>query len=114
MEREGSEMPALEERVDALESRVDRLEVRCGDANREAASAREAHRHNTALLNALRVTQAEHTEILNQHTATLNQHTATLDQHSDMLGKLLVGMDGIQLSIKDLIDRNGAGADGDE
>jgi hypothetical protein len=95
MGSEGNQMPKLEERVTALE-------VRCDNAGREAAGARAAHRQNVELLNALRVTQAEHTRTLAEHTTILNMHT-------DLLGKLTVGMHDIQLSLKHLIERDGDG-----
>jgi ParB-like chromosome segregation protein Spo0J len=112
-------MPTVEDRMTGLETRMDELAVRCGDAAAEAANARDAHRQNIVLLNALRVTQAEHGRTLAEHGKTLaehgktlgehskilNEHTKILNQHTAILGKLTVGVHDIQLSIKHLIDR---------
>lgn len=115
-------MPILEERVTGLEIRVDELTVRCGDAARDAASAKDAQRQNIQLLNALRTTQAEHTRILHLHSTKLDehsrkldehgrildQHTQILNEHTTILRKLTVGMHGIERMLKYLIDKDGA------
>jgi hypothetical protein len=117
-------MQTLDERVTVLETRVDELSVRCDDTAQDAASARDAHRHNTTLLNAVRTTQAEHSRTLAEHGRTLAEHSrtlaehdrrfdaidATLAEHTTVLGKLMVGMHGIQLSLKHVIDREGNGS----
>lgn len=122
---EGEEMPTLEERVAVLESRVEDLAVRTDHAvdlgvvaAREALTAREAHQKNIELLNALRKTQAEHTQILAEHTgmhaehtrrfdaieATLGQHDQRLDDIQGKLGTLTLGMHTIETLLRRLTD----------
>jgi hypothetical protein len=115
-------VPDLEERVRALESRMNVLETetRHGTdiaviAAREALTAREAHQKNIELLNALRVTQAEHsatlaenTAILAEHTAILAEHTSRLDAIDGKLGMLTVGVHTIESLLRRLVDEDGS------
>jgi cell division septum initiation protein DivIVA len=103
---EGSDMPTLEERVTALEERVELLAEQnqhTGDlamiAARDALTAREAHQRNIELLNALRKTQAEHTQILAQHTQMLAQHTQILTGHTQRLDSIDSKLGGIAVGM---------------
>jgi hypothetical protein len=106
-EPEGRGVPDLEERVRALESRMNLLEAetRHGTdiaviAAREALTAREAHQKNIELLNALRVTQAEHTQRLDAVEGRLY----TID---GKLGQLTVGVHTIESLLRRLVDEDG-------
>jgi uncharacterized coiled-coil protein SlyX len=108
-------VPDLEERVRALESRMNVLETetRHGTdiaviAAREALTAREAHQKNIELLNALRVTQAEHSATLAEHTAILAEHTSRLDAIDGKLGMLTVGVHTIESLLRRLVDEDGS------
>jgi hypothetical protein len=84
-EPERSDVPSLEERVTTLEAPL---------------TARDAHRKNIELLNALRVTQAE-------HSATLADHTSRLDAIDGKLGTLTVGMHTIETLLRRRVDEEG-------
>lgn len=127
-------MPDLAGRVTALETRVDTLttEVRHATdlgviASREALTAREAHQQNIELLNALRMTQAEHGRALADHSRTLADHSRTLSDHSRILsdhsrtlaehtgrfdsidgklGQLTLGMHAIESLLRRLVDED--------
>jgi archaellum component FlaC len=121
-EPERGEVQDLEERVRALESRMNLLEseTRHGTdiaviAAREALTAREAHQKNIELLNALRVTQAEHSAILAEHTEILGAHSSRLDRIEGRLGTidgklggLTVGMHTIESLLRRLVDEEGS------
>jgi len=130
-------VPDLEGRVTALETRVDTLttEVRHATdlgvtASREALTARAAHQQNIELLNALRMTQAEHGRTLAEHSQTLAEHTQTLAEHTQTLaehgrtlaehtgrfdsidgklGQLTLGMHTIESLLRRLIEDDGDG-----
>jgi chromosome segregation ATPase len=122
MGSEGNDMPTLEERVTALETRVDQLSMQNGHtadlavaAARDALTAREAHQKNIELLNALRQTQAEHTQTLAEHTRKLTEHDRRfdavdrrLDEIHGKLGQLTVGVHTIESLLRRLADEDGA------
>lgn len=114
-------MAELERRVDALEERVDDLyddvpQVAAVGAatSRDAVQALEAHRHNTRLLNALRVTQAEHSRAHDEHRARFDVMDArfdTVDARLDAvertLGRVTVGMHTIESLLRRALDDEG-------
>ena len=89
---------SLEERVTALEERLG-LEAGLRAAqDRDLASVADNMRAQTMLIQALAITQADHTRTLTDHTATLRNHTARfrsvegkLDLIVTMLGRLAEG-----------------------
>lgn len=112
-----SEMPSLEERVTALETRVEELTTHGEHTNdlaviaaREALTAREAHQKNIELLNALRKTQAEHTQRLDAIEHTLTGHGDRMDAIDGKLGQLTVGLHTIESLLRRLADEDGPGA----
>ncbi len=119
--RQRSDMPSLEDRVAALEARVEELsaETRHGTdlavtAAREALTARDAHQKNIELLNALRRTQAEHSQTLAGHSHTLAGHSQTLAEHGQRLeaidgklGMLTVGVHTIESLLRRLVNEGG-------
>jgi hypothetical protein len=118
MGSEGNDMPRLEERVTAVETRMDQLSMQNGHttdlavaAARDALTAREAHQKNIELLNALRQTQAEHTQTLAEHTQRLDSienKLGELDTIKGKLGQLTVGMHTIEtLLLRRLADEDG-------
>ena len=130
-------MASLEERVTALESRVDQLSQDqrhstdiAVTAAREALTAREAHQKNIELLNALRTTQAEHTQRLDRMDHRLDriegrqdtmdgrldriegrQDTmdGRLDRIEGSLGVLTVGVHSIESLLTRLVDESDDG-----
>jgi hypothetical protein len=111
-------MPRLEERVTAVETRMDQLSMQNGHttdlavaAARDALTAREAHQKNVELLNAVRKTQAEHTQTLAEHTQRLDSienKLGELDTIKGKLGQLTVGMHTIEtLLLRRLADEDG-------
>jgi hypothetical protein len=107
-------VPSLEERVTILEAQLAEIRAESDHATtmavvaaREALTARDAHRKNIELLNALRVTQAEHTATLAGHTATLADHTSRLDAIDGKLGQLTVGVHTIESLLRRLVDDEG-------
>lgn len=114
-------MATLAERLAVLEARVDELTVRTernGDiatsAYREAMDARLWPKHNVELLRALRETQMQHSEILDEHTQMLTEHGRLLAEHGlrlsaieGRLGTITVGVHDIQLMLKHLVEREG-------
>jgi hypothetical protein len=115
----------LEERVTVLEARVDVLAVKverdheiAWTSYREAQDARVWHRQNVELLRAVRETQIQQGETLEEHLQQLAEHGRLLAEHGrrldgidGKLGMLTVGMHDIQRMLKHLIDReNGAEA----
>lgn len=99
-------MTGPEDRVGALETRVDELEVDVrhatdvgSEARRIALGAEAAHQRNIELLNALRVTQAEHRRM---HT----EHSRRFDTIDSKLGQLTVGMHAIESMLQTLIERD--------
>jgi phage shock protein A len=118
---------SLEERVTALEARVDQLardQRHSTDisvtAAREALTAREAHQKNIELLNALRKTQAEHTQRLERMDERFDrvderfdriegrQDTmdGRLDRIEGSLGVLTVGVHSIESLLTRLVDES--------
>ena len=130
-------MASLEDRVTALESRVNQLaqdQRHSTDiavtAAREALTAREAHQKNIELLNALRKTQAEHTQRLDRMDGRLDriegrqdtmdgrldriegrQDTmdGRLDRIEGSLGVLTVGVHSIESLLTRLVDESDDG-----
>lgn len=104
-------MPTLEERVAVLESRVDDLASKAEHASDlavtaagESLTARQAHQKNIELLNALRKTQAEHSQTLAEHTQMHAEHRERLDDIQGKLGTLTVGMHTIETLLRRLTD----------
>lgn len=96
-------MVTLEDRVAALETRVDELALETRHAftvgvtaSRDALTAREAHQHNIELLNALRETQAEHTQTLAEHSRMHDEHRQRFDAIDGKLAQLAVGMHTVE------------------
>jgi septal ring factor EnvC (AmiA/AmiB activator) len=122
MGSEGNDMPTLEERATALETRVDELAMWNSHtaevavtAMRDALTARRTHLENLELLNALRLTHAEHTKRLTEHTKKLTEHDRRfdavdqrLDEIHGKLGQLTVGMHTIETLLRRLADEDGA------
>ena len=132
---EGGSVASLEERVTALESRVDQLSQDhrhstdiAVTAAREALTAREAQK-NIELLNALRKTQAEHTQRLDRMDHRLDRiegRQGTMDHRLDRiegrqgtmdgrldriegsLGVLTVGVHSIESLLNRLVDDSDA------
>ena len=122
-------MASLEERVTALEARVDQLaqdqrhstDISVTSA-REALTAREAHQKNIELLNALRKTQAEHTQRLermderfdrvDERFDRIESRQDTMDGRLDRiegsLGVLTVGVHSIESLLNRLVDDSDA------
>ncbi|HEX6328418.1 MAG TPA: hypothetical protein VFZ72_17765 [Jiangellaceae bacterium] len=103
-------MASLEERVTALETRVDQLaqdQQHSTDiavtAAREALTAREAHQKNIELLNALRKTQAEHTQRLDRIEGRQDTMDGRLDRIEGSLGVLTVGVHSIESLLTRLV-----------
>ena len=87
----------LEERVAALE---ERLEMEAGlraSGDRDQASLARTARAQHHLIQALAITQSEHTDLLRAHgdaiEALRTEHGAKLNQIITMLGRLLDGDD---------------------
>lgn len=109
-------MTSLEERVAALETRVEELAAHSEHATdlavtaaREALTAREAHQRNIELLNALRKTQAEHTQLLAEHGHRLDSIDAKLEDLDGIkgsLGVLTAGMHTLQLMLGRLVEED--------
>ncbi|MGI8574954.1 MAG: hypothetical protein ACR2MA_06350 [Egibacteraceae bacterium] len=78
-------MTSLETRVDQLATQTAHATETGLTAAREALTAREAHQQNIELLNALRQTQLEQGQTLDEHTRTLDEHTRTLAEHTRIL-----------------------------
>jgi len=98
----------LEERVTALEARVDQLaqdQRHSTDisvtAAREALTAREAHQKNIELLNALRKTQAEHTQRLER----MDERFDRMDERFDRMDERFDGIEGRQDTMDGRLDR---------
>ena len=101
-------MASLEERVTALESRVDQLSQDqrhstdiAVTAAREALTAREAHQKNIELLNALRKTQAEHTQRLER----MDERFDRMDERFDRMDERFDGIEGRQDTMDGRLDR---------
>jgi hypothetical protein len=86
----------LEERMVVLVSVCEQTNDRSAVALREAVAARKAQAKNIELLNALRVTQAEHTETLAEHGRILGEHGRMLGEHGRMLGEHGKRLDSIE------------------
>lgn len=106
-------MADLEDRVRTLEARVDRLDVEVRHAadlgvaaRRDALTAQEAHQRNIDLLNALRVTQAEHTRMLAEHSRVHTEHSQRFDAIDGKLGQLALGMHTIESLLRQLIEQD--------
>jgi chromosome segregation ATPase len=105
---EGGSVAGLEERVTALEARVDQLaqdQRHSTDisvtAAREALTAREAHQKNIELLNALRKTQAEHTQRLER----MDERFDRMDERFDRMDERFDGIEGRQDTMDGRLDR---------
>lgn len=101
------------ERLDALTTRVDAIEPElvatrrvADDAQAEARTAMQAHAQNVRLLTAIRATQAEHGAVLREHGAVLAEHGTLLAEHERILGRILVGIRGIERTLTRLVERD--------
>lgn len=105
-------MSALEARAEELATESQHATDIAVVAAREALTAREAHQKNIELLNALRKTQAEHTQLFSEHSEILNRHDQRLDSMDGKLGQLTVGMHSIEMLLSRLVDEDGADPSG--
>jgi hypothetical protein len=82
------ELEDLARRLTALELRVEQEAGLRGSLDRDHSALELSLRSQGLLLQALAVTQSEHTATLNKHTVLLDIHTARLDQVDAKLGGL--------------------------
>jgi len=75
----------LEARVAALEQRLATQTQVWTEADTDLGSLAAHVRSQTTLIQALALTQTEHTRLLEQHGRALAGHTATLDLHTRAL-----------------------------
>jgi hypothetical protein len=87
-----TESPDLDRRVTRLEQEM--IELRqdtslantlAREAGLEVSAVHANYRAHTHTLNAIRETQAEHTELHREHSQTLGEHTRILGEHSRTL-----------------------------
>lgn len=121
-EQEG--VTRLEDRVDQIEVAVERADRRSDEALGDARRASRAHEQNVRLLNAVRATQAEHSQtlehhermienqgrvlehhgqVLEHHSAILGDHTSRLDSIDGKLGQMALGMHTIEGLLRRLV-----------
>jgi len=77
----------LERRVTAVEERLNMESRLRASADRDLADVTQALRAQQQSIQALAITQSQHTGTLAQHTETLAQHTETLAQHTETLAR---------------------------
>jgi hypothetical protein len=99
---------------DTVEARLDRLETVTSSMDKDFGEIRVEFRAQRGMLQALHLTQNEHTRTLAEHTRTLAEHTRTLAEHSVALRKLETGqaevLAGVQAILGLLQSANGSGS----
>ena len=119
-------MPKIEDRVTSLEARMERAEAVSAQASevallaqRTAAAALEAHRRNVDMLQALQVTQSEHTrrfDVIDQRFDAVDRRFDAVDGRLDaadrnfdtihgQLGQLTLAAHSIQSMLTTLVER---------
>lgn len=95
---------------DSVEVRLGRLETMgaehnqlCGAMDRDLGSLHAEFRAQRSLLQALHLTQNEHTSTLNEHTRTLNGHTRTLNEHTRTLNEHSAALRELQVGVQTII-----------
>ena len=63
---------------------------------------------NIELLNALRKTQAEHSQTLGEHGHVLAEHSRRLDSIDGKLGQVTLGVHTIESLLRRLVDEEGS------
>jgi septal ring factor EnvC (AmiA/AmiB activator) len=98
---------------DTVEARLDRLETVTSSMDKDFSEIRVEFGAQRKMLQALHLTQNEHTKTLAEHTKTLAEHTETLAEHSVALSRLETGqakcLAGIQAILGLLQSANGSG-----
>jgi septal ring factor EnvC (AmiA/AmiB activator) len=82
---------------DTVEARLDRLETVTSSIDKDFSEIRVEFRAQRSMLQALHLTQNEHTKTLAEHTKTLAEHTKTLAEHSVSLKRLETGQEELRL-----------------
>jgi hypothetical protein len=82
----------LEQRLAAVEARLGMEAGLRASPDRDLASLAANQRAANHLLQALSITQSEHTQTLAGHTQTLAEHTRLLNAHTEMLNALDQGI----------------------
>jgi septal ring factor EnvC (AmiA/AmiB activator) len=99
---------------DTVEARLDRLETVTSSMDKDFGEIRVEFGAQRKMLQALHLTQNEHTKTLAEHTRTLAEHTKTLAEHSVALRKLETGqaevLAGVQTIIGLLESAGGSGS----
>ncbi|CAN5910194.1 hypothetical protein BH23ACT10_BH23ACT10_24150 [soil metagenome] len=101
-------MADLEQRVGVLETRADQLVVDTAHATdlgatatRQAVAAQQAHKRNIELLNALRETQAEHSQMHAEHSRRFD----VIDRRLEVIDGRLESIDGRMNAIDGTLGR---------
>jgi septal ring factor EnvC (AmiA/AmiB activator) len=77
---------------DTVEARLDRLETVTSSMDKDFSEIRVEFRAQRGMLQALHLTQNEHTKTLAEHTKTLAEHTKTLAEHGKTLAEHSVAL----------------------
>lgn len=99
-------LAALAERVAALEDRLDQEAGLRASQDRDLSSLAAAQRAGTHLIQAVSITQSDHTRALEEHTAALARLEAGQDQLATSLAQLTAGQAQIVRMLTQLIDRD--------
>jgi hypothetical protein len=92
-----------------VEARLDRLESVTGSMDEDFSKIQVEFRAQRQMLQALHLTQNEHTKVLAEHSATLQQHTVALRKLETGQAEVLAG---VQTIIGLLAPANGNGESG--
>lgn len=101
---DGLTLEALAQRVAALEERLDQEAGLRASQDRDLATIGQRVQATNLVVQALHITQSE-------HTRTLAEHTQTLAEHTRMLTDLGAGQAAIVTMLQTLIDRTEGGTD---
>ncbi|MBD0425181.1 hypothetical protein AB0L35_01500 [Streptomyces sp. NPDC052309] len=102
-----SEIEELRRRLEALEARVDEVAEQQAatrhlavNSDRDVAALQEQRRADVQLMQALRMTQLEHSKVL-------EAHTKTLAEHGKLLGALVSGQVALMDQVGAIMDHLG-------
>jgi hypothetical protein len=94
-------------RLTTLEERVKTEATLRAAMDRDVSDIKIEQRAQRGLLQAIAITQSDHTMMLAAHTQTLSEHTRILSEHTQALGEVRVGVQ----TIISMLDRS-TGTDG--
>jgi septal ring factor EnvC (AmiA/AmiB activator) len=87
---------------DTVEARLDRLETVTSSIDKDFSEIRVEFRAQRSMLQALHLTQNEHTKTLAEHTKTLAEHTKTLAEHTKTLAEHSVSLKRLETGQEEL------------